>query len=101
MDPHSISCNVLERGAEHVVSYSGTSQYKAGTGGAACGLAALNFARVVFLVEQNNLREIPLLETVLSRECAEVSRIRPVPEHRLIFPGSHFDMCTVVQQPSS
>ena len=89
MDPHIISCNVLERGAEQVVSHGATSQYnKAGTGAAACGLAALNFARVVFLIERDNLQleDAPLLATVLSRECAEVSRIRPRAQASSYFP---------------
>jgi hypothetical protein len=74
MDPRAISRSVLETGTEHVVSYGGTSQYnREGSGAAACGLAALNFARIVFLMEQEGLREATLLETVLARECAEVS----------------------------
>jgi hypothetical protein len=102
MDPSTISRSVLERGAEHVVSYGGTSQYnREGTGAAACGLAAMNFARIVFLMEQDNLRDTHLLQTVLSRECAEVRRIRPMARLHLIFPGSHLDMCTMVWQPSS
>ncbi|KAI0250871.1 hypothetical protein BJV78DRAFT_525602 [Lactifluus subvellereus] len=72
MDPRTISRSVLEVGAEHVVSYGGTSQYnREGAGAAACGLAALNFARIVFLMEQDGLRESILLESVLARECAE------------------------------
>ncbi|KAI0250865.1 hypothetical protein BJV78DRAFT_525300 [Lactifluus subvellereus] len=72
MDPRTISRSVLEVGTEHVVSYGRTSQYnREGTGAAACGLAALNFARIVFLMEQDGLQEAILLEAVLARKCAE------------------------------
>ena len=101
-DPNTISRSILERGIEHVVSYDGTSQYnREGTGAAACGLAALNFARIVFLMEQANLPDIPRLQAVLSRKCAEVRRIHPLPDYRLIFSGSHFDMWILVRQRSS
>ncbi|KAI9434828.1 hypothetical protein H4582DRAFT_1818325 [Lactarius indigo] len=72
IDVASITRSVLLDNAEHVVSYEGTGQYSAnGSGAAACGLAALNFARVVFLKEQDGLRDAPLLQAVLSPECAE------------------------------
>jgi hypothetical protein len=72
-DPYTISRSILERGIEHVVSYDGTSQYnREGAGAAACGLAALNFARIAFSMEQANLPDIPRLQNVLSRKCAEV-----------------------------
>jgi hypothetical protein len=97
MDPFTIPRSVLERGAEHVVSYGGTSP----DGAVACGLAAMNFARIVFLMKQDNLRDTPLLQNILSRRCAEVRRIRPCPTIPSFSLGSHFDMCTVVSQPSS
>ncbi|KAH9169622.1 hypothetical protein EDB89DRAFT_2098593 [Lactarius sanguifluus] len=72
IDVSSITRSVLLDNAEHVVSHEGTGQYsRNGSGAAACGLAALNFARVVFLKEQDGLRDAPLLQAVLSRECAE------------------------------
>ncbi|KAH9022039.1 hypothetical protein EDB84DRAFT_1511139 [Lactarius hengduanensis] len=72
IDVPSITRSVLLDNAEHVVSHEGTGQYsRNGSGAAACGLAALNFARVVFLKEQEGLRDAPLLQAVLSRECAE------------------------------
>ncbi|KAH9046366.1 hypothetical protein EDB83DRAFT_2404799 [Lactarius deliciosus] len=72
IDVPSITRSVLLDNAEHVVSHEGTGQYsRNGSGAAACGLAALNFARVVFLKEQDGLRDAPLLQAVLSRECAE------------------------------
>jgi hypothetical protein len=42
-DTKAIFHSVFVDGAEHVVSYGGTSQYnRDGTGASACGLAALN-----------------------------------------------------------
>lgn len=80
VDVNSITRSVLLDGTEHVVSHEGTSQYnRDGSGAAACGLAALNFARVVFLKEQDGLRDAPLLQAVLSRECAEVRQYCPLP----------------------
>jgi hypothetical protein len=79
IDVYSITRSVLlDSNAEHVVSHEGTSQYnREGSGAAACGLAALNFARVAFLKEQDGLRDAALLQAVLSRECAEVRQHSP------------------------
>ena len=72
-DPKAISRSVLMNGTEHIVSYGGTGQYnRDGSGASACGLAALNFARIVFSIEQGGLRDEPLLQAVLTRECAQV-----------------------------
>jgi hypothetical protein len=73
-NPHikAISRSIVVDGTEHVVSYSGTSQYKDGTGASACGLAALNFARIVFSMEQSGLQDTALLQAVLARACVEV-----------------------------
>jgi hypothetical protein len=72
-DTHAVSRSIIVNGTEHVLSYGGTSQYSMdGTGAAACGLAALNFARIVFSMEQGGLQDIALLQAVLARECAEV-----------------------------
>ncbi|KAF8465621.1 hypothetical protein DFH94DRAFT_698777 [Russula ochroleuca] len=71
-DIKGISRSILVDGVERVLSYDGTGQYnRDGTGASACGLAALNFARVVFSMEQGGLQNTDLLEAVLSRECAE------------------------------
>ncbi|KAH9961180.1 hypothetical protein BJV74DRAFT_871919 [Russula compacta] len=71
-DPKAISRNVLMNGTDHIVSYSGTGQYnRDGSGASACGLAALNFARIVFSLEQGGLRDEPLLQAVIARECAQ------------------------------
>ena len=72
-DIKAISHGVLAEGAEHIVSYDGTGQYSGnGSGVSACGLAALNFARVIFSIEQSNLQDEALLQAVLARECVEV-----------------------------
>ena len=69
----AISRSVIVDGAEHVVSHDGISQYnRDGTGASACGLAALNFARIVFSMERSGLRDTTLLQAVLARACAEV-----------------------------
>jgi hypothetical protein len=74
-DIKAISRSVVVDDAEHVVSYGGTSQYnRDGTGASACGLAALNFARIVFSMEQSGLQDTTLLQAVLARACAEVRR---------------------------
>jgi len=75
LDIREISRSVVVDDAEHVVSYPSTSQYnRDGTGASACGLAALNFARIVFFMEQSGLRDTTLLQAVLARACAEVRR---------------------------
>ena len=72
-DTKAIAHSVLADGAEHVVSYGGTGQYSGdGMGASACGLAALNFARVAFSIEQGGLQDAALLQAVLARECSEV-----------------------------
>ena len=75
LDIEAISRSVVLDGAEHVVSHGGTSQYnRDGTGTSGCGLAALNFARIVFSMEKSGLRDITLLQAVLARACTEVPR---------------------------
>jgi hypothetical protein len=74
-DIKEISRSILVDGVERVLSYGGTGQYsRDGTGASACGLAALNFARIVFSMEQGGLKNTDLLQAVLARECAEVRR---------------------------
>jgi len=73
MDTKAIAHSVLADGTEHVVSHGGTGQYSGdGMGASACGLAALNFARVAFSIEQGGLQDAALLQTVLAPECSEV-----------------------------
>jgi hypothetical protein len=100
-DIKEISRSIFVDGAERVVSYGGTSQYsRDGTGASACGLAALNFARIVFSMEQGGLQDTVLLQAVLARECAEVRRLQvysiPLSDHISISKGSHCYMRAVV-----
>src|SRR6202012_3037058 len=105
VDVYSITRSVLLDGTEQVVSHEGTSQYnKDGSGASACGLAALNFAREVFLKEQDGLRDAALLQAVLSRECAEVRQHCPFhlsAQHTLIFLGSDCRLRGMVRKPSA
>jgi len=82
---------VLADGTEHVVSYGGTGQYSSDRMGAsACGLTALNFAKVAFSIEQGSLQDAALLQAVLARECSKVqASYNPLPKHSLISPGNH------------
>ncbi|KAJ7739824.1 hypothetical protein B0H16DRAFT_60002 [Mycena metata] len=57
-------------GREKIVSHVGASQYEAG-GIASCGLAALNFVRVVLGRAESGLEGTRLLEDVLSRKTSE------------------------------
>lgn len=98
--------SIFVDGAERVVSYDGVSQYsRDGTGASACGLAALNFARIVFSMEQGGLQDTVLLQAVLARGCVEVRRLQvyciPLSNHISISKGSHCYMRTVVRKPSS
>ncbi|KAJ7708982.1 hypothetical protein B0H17DRAFT_1000084 [Mycena rosella] len=57
-------------GKERIVSHEGASQYGGG-GIASCGLAGLNFVRVVFGRVEEGLENGPLLQDVLSRRTSE------------------------------
>jgi hypothetical protein len=59
-------------GTEKIVSHDGTSQYEGG-GIASCGLAGLNFVRLVFGRVEEGLQDVSLLEDLLSRRTSEVS----------------------------
>lgn len=66
-------------GREHVVSFAGRSQYSPDGGGvSACGLAALNCARVVLGKERDGMRGEQILEELMKQDTVEVSR-NPVP----------------------
>jgi hypothetical protein len=92
-DIEEISRSILVDGIERVLSYDGTGQYnRDGTGPSACGLAALNFARIVFSMEQGGLQNTDLLQAVLARECAEVRRFDSVPyPDTFLFPFSKLE----------
>ncbi|KAJ6609457.1 hypothetical protein B0H10DRAFT_2438513 [Mycena sp. CBHHK59/15] len=57
-------------GTEQIVSHEGASQYEGG-GIASCGLAGLNFVRVVLARVEEGLEDGRLLEDVLSRRTSE------------------------------
>lgn len=71
--PNDSIVDILQ-GKERIVSYPGTSQFN-GRGISACGLAAMNFARVlsdlVHVHSQDNM--IDLLRAVTSKEVIQVS----------------------------
>lgn len=91
------------RGVQHVVTHSGISQYQAG-GLSACGLAALNCARVILTKEKEGLSGEALLNELVQEEMARVSFL---PSTLFLisdfseFVGDHFDLCSVVEQCSS
>ena len=58
-------------GTEHIVSHPGTSQYEGQKGISACGLASLNFARVIFAQEAGG-SNYDLLQIVIASETAKV-----------------------------
>jgi hypothetical protein len=62
------------QGKEHIVSYAGTSQFN-GRGVSACGLAAMNFARVLFelihIHGQEKLTDV--VRAITSKETIQVS----------------------------
>jgi hypothetical protein len=61
-------------GTEEIVCHRGTQQYgnQGITGVSACGLAALNFARVVFEKEQESGRDEHFLQAVVAKETVHV-----------------------------
>ena len=60
-------------GSEVIVTHAGTSQYTGGGGLSACGLAAMNCARVLLGKEQAGLRDDALLMNIVSRATMEVA----------------------------
>lgn len=63
---------VLDGNFEYIVSHTGTSQYKGQTGNSACGLAALNFARVTLAKVEAGRTDI-LQEIIAKSTAAKVS----------------------------
>jgi hypothetical protein len=66
--------NVLG-GTEEIVCHPGTHQYgdRGIFGVSACGLAALNFARVMFEKAREHRRDGDLLQVIISKETVQVS----------------------------
>ena len=109
-DPYieAFSRSIVVGGAsERVFSYSGISQYngdRTANDPSTSGLAALNFARIVFSMEQSGLQDTTLLQAVLARACVEVHDVTVTPPsgHRFTFStGNHGYMRIMVGQPSS
>jgi hypothetical protein len=80
--------NTLD-GTEEIVCHRGTHQYSDGGifGVSACGLAALNFARVVFAKEREHGQEEDLLRAVIAKETVQVSLC--FMSLRLVYLSSH------------
>ncbi len=65
---------ILSGERELIASFHGRSQYSATGGGvSACGLAALNCARVILGKEKNGLRGTAIIQYMMGRETLEVS----------------------------
>lgn len=71
-DDMRLSTQVLQRGQDHTVSFAGTSQFTA-QGVSACGLAAFNFARIAFRIEQNRKNLVDVLNELSTKDIIEVS----------------------------
>ncbi|KAI0796933.1 hypothetical protein C8Q75DRAFT_802600 [Abortiporus biennis] len=56
------------KGNPHITTFPGTSQYNGGGGASACGLAALNCARIILHKEKAGLHGIGLLKDMMKRE---------------------------------
>jgi hypothetical protein len=70
--------NSIIEGNEEIISHRGASQYwNGGSGTSACGLAALNCARVIFQKEIEGLEDHALLADLVQREAMEVSSSSP------------------------
>lgn len=65
----------ISLGKQQIVAHNGVSQYRplgVGGGMSACGLAALNCARIVFGKEEEGVTGNNLLRDLLARQTAEV-----------------------------
>lgn len=73
-DSSELLAKLLRGETEYVVSHPGRSQYSAqGSGASACGLAALNCARLVLQNERNDgAGGEKVLNQILQREFSEV-----------------------------
>lgn len=71
--PHDSSTILSGRFPEYVVTHPGQSQYtQAGGGVSACGLAALNCARIILGVHATGLGSAELVHELLERRFLEV-----------------------------
>ncbi|TFK71419.1 hypothetical protein BDN72DRAFT_895661 [Pluteus cervinus] len=77
--PPNDSAVLVLKGEQLIVSYDGTSQYAQGGGVSACGLAALNCARIVLGKSKRGILEAQLLEEIISeRTVQEIVSICPM-----------------------
>ena len=68
--------SILHGNAQRVVSFAGISQYSSDSGGAsACGLAALNCARLILQRYRAGISGEDLLEEIVKQEMLEVALI--------------------------
>jgi hypothetical protein len=95
----------IMHGEEQIVSYDGSSQYAAqGAGSSACGIAALNCARVFFKKEHEGLRDESLLKAMIARDTTDVGTLAVIlptyaTTHSVItLLGDHINMCSVAKQ---
>lgn len=96
------STQVLVLGNDHSVSFAGTSQFTA-QGVSACGLAAFNFARIGFRIEQSRKNLVDILNELSTKEVVEVScatRLRwcPALDRFMmdLIPGNRSHLCRMV-----
>ena len=95
--------NVLD-GTEEVICHRGTHQYgeRGIFGVSACGLAALNFARVIFEKARESARDEDLLRDVIAKETVQVSPYSMIDvtwssEQPFVAPGDHRYMRRLVE----
>lgn len=63
--------HAIHSGQEYLCTHAGISQYSAG-GSAACGLAALNCARIVLDIERKGVQGDGLIAAMLERKTMQV-----------------------------
>jgi len=67
---NEVVCQILDNN-EHIVSHTGTSQYIGQAGTSACGLAALNFARVILAKVDGGQKDV-LHQIIAKKSTAKV-----------------------------
>jgi hypothetical protein len=74
LETDAVVRNILG-GTEEIVCHHGTHQYgyRGISGVSACGLAALNFARIIFAKARECRRDEDLLRAVIAKETVQVS----------------------------
>lgn len=73
-DINRIVRNLLEHRRGHISTVPGRSQYSInGKGTSACGLAALNCARLILTKEKDGIKGVELLRLMMRKDTLEVS----------------------------